>query len=134
MSPAPGAERPAPTAESGLSSAAGGFAASATRFLRAFTALFGLELRETGEQALWLAGLVVGFIVAGVFAYLFLLLGISMALANWLGGGWMGVLLGLFGFHLIMAGVLLGVLIQRARQPLFPGTREALQREMDKLS
>ncbi len=134
MNPAPGAERPAPKAESALSSATSTFASSAARFFRAFTGLLGLELRETGEQALWLASLAVGFIVAGVFAYLFLLLGISMALANWLGGGWMAVLLGLFGFHLILAGALLGVLIQRARQPLFPGTREAIQREVDKLS
>jgi urea transporter len=108
--------------------------ASAARFFRALTALFGLELRETGAQALWLGSLAVALIVACVFAYLFLLLGVSMALANWLGGGWMGVLLGLFGFHLIMAGVLLGLLLRWARQPLFPGTREAIQREVDKLS
>jgi uncharacterized membrane protein YqjE len=102
--------------------------------LQALTGLLGLEMRETGAQALLLGALAVAAIVAAVFAYLFLLLGATMLLVGWLGGGWLAALFGLCLFHVILAVVLALVLRARAAKPLFPGTREALSREMQRLS
>jgi uncharacterized membrane protein YqjE len=133
MNPAPGAERPATPEPPGLSAAAGNFASSVSRYLQAFSGLLGLELRETGLQALILALLAVAAIVALVFAYLFLLLGATIALVGWLGGGWIAALLGLFVLHLALAAVLLLVLRAKARRPLFSGTREALRREVERI-
>jgi uncharacterized membrane protein YqjE len=118
----------------GLHAAAGAFTSSLVRFLQAFTGLFGLELRETGAQALVLGLLGVAIIVAAVFAYLFLLLGTTMLLVGWLGGGWLTALFGLCVFHLLLAAVLALILRSRATKPLFPGTREALRREAQRLS
>lgn len=118
----------------GLQAAAGAFTSSLVRFLQALTGLFGLELRETGAQALVLGLLGVAIIVAAVFAYLFLLLGATMLLVGWLGGGWLTALFGLCVFHLLLAAVLALILRSRATKPLFPGTREALRREAQRLS
>jgi|SanBayMetagenome_1026888.scaffolds.fasta_scaffold01497_6 uncharacterized membrane protein YqjE len=118
----------------GLQAAAGAFTSSLVRFLQALTGLFGLELRETGAQALVLGLLGVAIIVAAVFAYLFLLLGTTMLLVGWLGGGWLTALFGLCVFHLLLAAVLALILRSRATKPLFPGTREALRREAQRLS
>lgn len=118
----------------GLQAAAGAFTSSLVRFLQALTGLFGLELRETGAQALVLGLLGVAIIVAAVFAYLFLLLGATMLLVGWLGGGWLTALFGLCVFHLLLAAILALILRSRATKPLFPGTREALRREAQRLS
>ncbi len=118
----------------GLHAAAGAFTSSLVRFLQALTGLFGLELRETGAQALVLGLLGVAIIVAAVFAYLFLLLGATMLLVGWLGGGWLTALFGLCVFHLLLAAILALILRSRATKPLFPGTREALRREAQRLS
>ncbi len=134
MDPASGADRPAPPEPPGLTTAGGGFAAAVARFLRALTGLFGLELRETGAHALVLALLGVAFIVASVFAYLFLLTALVVAVAGMLGGGWVASLLALCVLHLLLAAVLWIVVAGRAKRPLFPGTREALRREMERLS
>jgi uncharacterized membrane protein YqjE len=135
MNASPGADRPEEVPETpGLPAAAGAFNAALVRFLQALTGLLGLELRETGAQALLLGALAVAVIVAAVFAYLFLLLGATMLLVGWLGGGWLAALFGLCLFHVILAVVLALVLRGRAAKPLFPGTREALSREMHRLS
>lgn len=129
-----GADNPLPPDEAGLPDAVRSFVSAAVRFLRALTGLFGLELRETGGHALALAGLAVAVIVAGVFAYFFLLLAIVLALTNWLGGGWLAVMLILFVFHLLLAVGLVLAMRNYASRPIFPGTREAMRREMEKLS
>jgi uncharacterized membrane protein YqjE len=135
MNASPGADRPEEVPETpGLQAAAGAFNSALVRFLQALTGLLGLELRETGAQALVLGLLGVAIIVAAVFAYLFLLLGATMLLVGWLGGGWLAALFGLCLFHLVLAVILLLVLRGRAVKPLFPGTREALRREMQRLS
>ena len=118
----------------GLHAAAGAFSSSLVRFLQALTGLFGLELRETGAQALVLGLLGVSIIVAAVFAYLFLLLGATMLIVGWLGGSWLAALFGLCVFHVLLAVILALVLRSRATKPLFPGTREALRREAQRLS
>jgi len=118
----------------GLQAAAGAFSSSLVRYLQALTGLLGLELRETGAQALVLGLLGVAIIVAAVFAYLFLLLGATMLLVGWLGGGWLTALFGLCLFHVLLAVILALVLRGRATKPLFPGTREALRREAQRLS
>lgn len=135
MNASPGADRSEEVPESpGLHAAAGAFSSVLVRYLQALTGLFGLELRETGAQALVLGALAVAVIVAAVFAYLFLLLGVTMLLVGWLGGGWLAALFGLCLFHVIVAVILVLVLRRRAVKPLFPGTREALRREVQRLS
>jgi uncharacterized membrane protein YqjE len=130
-----GADRSEGVLESpGLHAAAGAFNSSLVRFLQALTGLFGLELRETGAQALVLGLLGVAIIVAAVFAYLFLLLGVTMLVVGWLGGSWLAALFGLCVFHLLLAAILALILRSRATKPLFPGTREALRREAQRLS
>ena len=134
MDPASGADRPAPPASSGLGAAAGDFTSAAARFLRALTGLFGLELRETGAHALVLVSLGVAIIVACVFSYLFLLTAVVVAVAGLFGGGWIVSLLALSALHVLLAAVLWIVVLKRARRPLFPGTREVLRREMERMS
>lgn len=134
MSSAPGADAKPRGDEPGLQEAAADFSSAASRFLRALTGLFGLELRETGFHALWLGLLSVALIVACVFAYLFLLLGVTLVLAGLFGGGWVSTLLVLCLFHLLLAGGLLAALRHLGCRPLFPGTREALRREAERLS
>lgn len=134
MDPASGADRPAAPASSGLSAAAGGVTSAAARFLRALTGLFGLELRETGAHALVLVLLGVAIILACVFAYLFLLTALVVAVAGFFGGGWIVSLLALSALHVLLAAVLWFVVLKRARRPLFPGTCEALRREMERIS
>lgn len=130
-----GADRSEGIPESpGLHAAAGAFSSSLVRFLQALTGLFGLELRETGAQALVLGLLGVAIIVAAVFAYLFLLLGVTMLIVGWLAGSWLAALFGLCVFHLLLAAILALILRGRATKPLFPGTREALRREAQRLS
>jgi uncharacterized membrane protein YqjE len=135
MSTSPGAEGPAlPEPPGGLQSAAGGFSTALVRFLQALTGLFGLELRETGGQALLLGLLAVSVVVASVLAYLFLLLGLTIVAVHALGGTWVVALFVLCVLHFALAIVLLLVLRGRATRPLFPGTREALRREVQRLT
>jgi peptidoglycan biosynthesis protein MviN/MurJ (putative lipid II flippase) len=134
MTRRPGAEQTPPVNGPGLQDAAGSLAAALSRYLRALSGLFGLELRETGAHSLVLAALCVGFLVASVFAYLFLVTGATIAATWWLGGKVLAALFVLFGLHVVLAGVLLAVLVRLAKRPLFPGTREALRREMEKIS
>ena len=135
MNTSPGADRPEEQPQPpGLHAAAGAFSSSLVRYLQALTGLFGLELRETGIQALLLGSLAVAFIAAAVFGYLFLVLGMTMVLVGWLGGGWLAALFGLCLFHVLLAVVLVLILRGRAAKPLFPGTREALRREVQRLS
>jgi len=118
----------------GLQAAAVGFITALVRFLQALTGLFGLELRETGGQALLLGLLGVALIVASVLAYLFLLLGLTIVIVSSLGGEWVTALFVLCALHAAMAAALFALLRGRAAKPLFPGTREALRREVEKLS
>lgn len=135
MNPPSGGNTSGATPEApGLQAAAGAFSSSLVRYLQALTGLFGLELRETGLQALLLGSLAVAFITAAVFGYLFLVLGVTMLLVGWLGGGWLAALFGLCLFHLILAVLLVFILRGCAAKPLFPGTREALRREVERLS
>jgi uncharacterized membrane protein YqjE len=134
MNASPGADQPDSPEPPGLQAAAGGFTAALVRFLQALTGLFGLELRETGGQALLLGSLGVALIVAAVLAYLFLLLGLTIVVVHALGGGWVIALFALCALHLLLAVILLLILRGRASKPLFPGTREALRREVQRLS
>ena len=92
MNPSPGAESTGSPEPPGLQAAAGGFTTAVVRFLQALTGLFGLELRETGGQALLIGSLGVALVVASVFAYLFLLLGLTIVIVSSLGGGWVTAL------------------------------------------
>lgn len=132
--PASGAEHSAPPEAVDLPAAAAGFTSSGVRYLSLLAGLFGLELRETGHRAIVLGILAVAFISACLLAYLFLLIGLTIVLAGWLGGAWGATLLALFVFHIVLAAVLFFVLLRRARRPLFPGTCEAIRREAQKFS
>ena len=134
MNTSPGAESPGPPEPPGLQAAAGGFATALVRYLQALTGLFGLELRETGGQALLLGLLGVALVVASVLAYLFLLLGLTIVVVGSLGGGWVTALFVLCALHAAIAAGLFVILRGRATKPLFAGTREALRREVQKLS
>lgn len=134
MDPSPGADRTASPEPPGLSAAASGFSAAAVRFSRAFTGLLGLEMRESGWHALVLTALAVGLLLALVFGYLFLLLAAGLALVQTCGAGLIPTALGLGLLHVLAAAVLVLVLRARIKRPLFPGTREAVRREVERLS
>lgn len=134
MNKSPGADPTGSPEPPGLQAAAGSCAIASVRFLQALTGLFGLELRETGAQALLLGLLGLALIVTAVLGYLFLLLGLTIVVVGPLGGGWVAALFVLGGLHLAVAIVLWLILRGRAVQPLFPGTREALRREVQRLS
>lgn len=133
MSPAPGAHRNTPEA-AGLPAAASGFISSAARFSRALAGLFGLELQETGLHALVLAGLAVALIASTLIAYLFLLAGLVFFIVSRLDGGWLWVLLTVGILHVLAAAGLLYALVFVGRRPLFPATREAVRREIERIS
>ncbi|MFZ9932449.1 MAG: phage holin family protein [Chthoniobacterales bacterium] len=134
MHPSPGAERPASPEPPGLSAAASDFSASAIRFSRALTGLFGLELRESGWHALLLAALALALLLALVFGYVFLLLAAGLAVVESFGAGLIPTALGLGLLHVAAACALVLVLRARIKRPLFPGTREAVRREVERLS
>lgn len=134
MHPSSGADRPASPEPPGLSTAASEFSSSAIRFCRALTGLFGLEMRESGWHALVLVALALGLLLALVFGYLFLLLAAGLAVVKAFGAGLIptAVVLGLA--HVLVAIVLVLVLRARIKRPIFPGTREAMRREVERLS
>lgn len=134
MQSSPGAEQPASPEPPGLSAAASDFTASAIRFSRALTGLFGLELRESGWHALVLTALGIGLLLALVFGYVFLLLAAGLAVVKAFGAGLIPTALGLGLFHVLIALVLVLVLRAHIKRPLFPGTREAVRREAERLS
>jgi hypothetical protein len=134
MDSSPGAGRPASPETPGLSAAASEFSSSAVRFSRALTGLFGLELRESGCHALVLAALALGLLLALVFGYVFLLLAAGLAVVKAFGAGLIPTALGLGLLHILVAAVLLLVLRSRVTRPLFPGTREAVRREVERIS
>ncbi|MBU3664296.1 MAG: hypothetical protein FGM15_00250 [Chthoniobacterales bacterium] len=134
MSPDSGEDRTPPPEGLSLSSAGGDFGRAASAYLRALGGLLGLELRESGSHVLLLAGLALGFAIAATLAYLFLIVAMAVSLASWMGGGWFATAAILFIFHLLVAAVLLLVLVKRGRRPLFPGTREAVRREISRIS
>lgn len=131
---AAGIHPPGPSDPTDVARAAKGFVSSTVRFFRLLTGLAGLELRESGWQALTLVMLSVGFVVACTFAYLFLMVGVTILLTSWIGGGLAVTSLILFVLHVALAAALFWVLRQRAIEPIFPGTREALRREAEKWS
>jgi hypothetical protein len=134
MHSSPGADRPASTEQPGLSAAASEFSSSAIRFSRALTGLFGLEMRESGCHALVLAALALGLLLALVFGYIFLLLAAGLAVVKVLGAGLVPTALVLGLLHVLVAAVLALVLRARIKRPLFAGTREAVRREVERLS
>lgn len=134
MDSSPGAGRPASPEPPGLSSAAADFSSSAVRFLRALTGLFGLEMRESGSHALVLFALAVGLLLALVFGYVFLLLAAGLVVVKAFGAGLIPTALALGLLHVVLAVILVLVLRSRVKRPLFPGTREAVRREVERLS
>jgi urea transporter len=134
MDPESGAEPSASAQPPGLSAAAGDFSSSLTRFLAALAGLFGFEAREAGYQLLILLLLFVAAVVAVVFAYFFLLLGVTFFVVGWLGGGWTAVLLGLFAFHVVLAAICVVFLRSGGRRPFFPGVRQLVRSQVEKMS
>ena len=134
MHPSSGADRPASPEPPGLAAAADEFSSSAVRFCRALTGLFGLEMRESGWHALGLAALALGLLLALVFGYIFLLLAAGLAVVKTFGAGLIPTALVLGLLHVVAAIVLVLVLRARIKHPLFRGTREAVRREVERLS
>ena len=134
MQPPAGGDRAASPEPPGLSAAASEFSSSAIRFTRAFTGLLGLEMRESGWHTLALASLALGFLLALVFGYIFLLLAAGLAVVEVFRAGLIPTALVLGLLHVFVAVLLLLVLRSRIKRPLFPGTRQAVQREVERLS
>jgi uncharacterized membrane protein YqjE len=114
--------------------AAPGLAEALTRWLRAFTGLFGLEMRQAGSHAILILGLVVALVVVTVFAYLFLLLAVALAIAACWGAGWVPTALVLGLGHLLAALAVAWILRRRLKQPLLRGTLKALRTEVERFS
>lgn len=132
MDPSSGTSRAAVPEPAGISGAVSGFSAAAVRFGRALSGLFGLELRESGWHALGLLALALGLLLALFFAYFFLLFAAGLAIVGVFGAGLVPTALVLGLLHVLAAFVLLMILRARIRHPLFPGTREAVRREVER--
>lgn len=134
MDSTPGAGRTNTSEPIGLPGAFSGFSSAVVRFVQTLGGLFGLELRETGWHLLGLIALALGLLLSTVFAYLFLLLAAGLAVVSVFGAGLVPTALVLGVLHGLVAGALVLVLRSRIRRPLFPGTCEAVQREMERHS
>ena len=136
MKRSPGAEPATVPEPPKFQASASAFTAALVRFLRALAGLFGLELREASGEALLIGLLGLAFVVASVLAYLFLLIGLTVAVVSLLGGEWAAALLVIFALHALAAAVIFVLLRRRTTKTkvLFLGTREALRREVKKLS
>lgn len=130
----PASEKNGHDAPPSVAGAVRGFVSSAARYLRAVHGLAGYELRESGWQALALGLMSVAFVVCCVVAYVFLLAGVTFAIARLFGGAWGFTLIALFAFHAVLAAALLFAIRKVAGRPVFPGTRQMIRRELDRLS
>lgn len=91
-------------------------------------------MRESGWHALVLVALALGLLLALVFGYVFLLMAAGLAVVKVFGAGLIPTAVALGLTHVIVAIVLILVLRARIKRPLFPGTREAVRREVERLS
>jgi predicted anti-sigma-YlaC factor YlaD len=80
------------------------------------------------------AELGLGLLLSLVFGYIFLLLAAGLAVVKAFGAGLIPTALALGLLHVLVAIVLVFVLRLSIKRPLFPGTREAVRREVERLS
>ncbi|MGC3989787.1 MAG: phage holin family protein [Chthoniobacteraceae bacterium] len=111
MDPARGSA-PHASPESGVSGHFRNLLASALGYFQARFQLLGIEAGEAGKHYLTLAVFALVALVALIFGYIFLILGLVFLVAHWTGWHWEWVLLAFAGAHLL-ATIIFGALAWR---------------------
>ncbi len=98
--------------------------------LRALLAM--IEAREAGSHFAVIAGLLVGALIVGVFAYVFLILTAVFALAEWMHGDlvWLKITAGATAVHLLLAVVLVLMAKTRMKAGVFEKTKEEFRKDI----
>jgi len=102
-------------------------------YLRARLKLAGIEGKEAAIHGGIILGLAIGALVALIFGYFLLILGLVFLIALAFGGGnaWLWVLLSAAALHVVGAVVLLLIAKARLGAPLFPLTLDEFQKDQE---
>ena len=102
-------------------------------YLRARLKLAGIEGKEAAVHGGIILGLAIGALIALIFGYFLLILGLVFLVALAFGGGnaWIWVLLGAAALHILVAGVLALIAKARLGTPLFPLTLDEFQKDQE---
>jgi uncharacterized membrane protein YqjE len=102
-------------------------------YLRARLELAGLEGKEAAVHCGVILGLAVGGLLALIFGYLFLVIGLVFLIAWAFGGGdmWIWVTLGAAAVHFIGAAALLLIAKARLKTPMFSATLDELKHDQE---
>jgi len=117
--------------ESGISGNFRNLLASVLGYLQARFQLFGLEAGDAGKHYLTLAVFALVALVALLFGYIFLCLGLVFLVAHWTGWHWEWVLLAFAGVHLL-ATIIFGALAWRMiGKPFFIETFNEFKKDQE---
>ncbi len=129
----PSTEDPRAADGAGILGHLSAFIAAKLGYLRARLKLAGIEGKEAAVHGGIILGLAIGALVALIFGYFLLIIGLVFLIALAFGGGnaWIWVLLGAAVLHVLIAVAL--VLVARAKlgTPLFPLTLEEFQKDQE---
>ena len=129
----PKMDEPRTARSAGLFGHLSGLIAAKLGYLRARLKLAGIEGKEAAIHGGIILGLAIGALVALIFGYFLLILGLVFLVALAFGGGnaWIWVLLGAAALHVLGAVVLLLIAKARLGTPIFPLTLDELQKDQE---
>ncbi|HEY1050359.1 MAG TPA: phage holin family protein [Prosthecobacter sp.] len=109
-----------------------GWGEAMLRYAKLRTELALTEAKEAGSHYGVIAGLFVGALILALLAYLFLILTIVFALAEWMDGvphAWLKILGGATGLHVVLALVLVFAAKGRLKAGVFEKTKEEFRKD-----
>lgn len=126
-------ENPLPAHNVGIFGHFSGLIAAKLGYLRARLKLAGIEGKEAAIHGGIIVGLAVGALVALIFGYFLLVIGLVFLIALAFGGGnaWIWVLLSAALLHVIGAVILLLIAKARLGVPLFPLTLDEFKKDQE---
>jgi uncharacterized membrane protein YqjE len=110
-----------------------GLIAAKLAYLRARLELAGIEAREASLHYAIIVGLAIGALIAVVFGYLFLVIGLAFLAAYLLGTphAWIWVLLGAALLHILGAGILGWIAKVKLSAPMFTASLDELKKDQE---